>query len=91
MLDSLSQALIGTNTPPPAGLAANLRCGSGMSRIHEQIFDRLQFPGTYNEYYIMEGHEVQLTGGQYVNVGLEAKHKRIPAKSLKSALITESR
>lgn len=41
------------------------------------------------EYYTMEGHEVQLTGGQYVTTGFVRKHKRNPGKTMKSALITE--
>ena len=35
------------------------------------------------------GYDVQLVGGQYVTGGIVGKRKRIPATSLKAALISE--
>lgn len=37
----------------------------------------------------MEGHEIQLLGGQYVIVGFVIKHKRNPGKTHKASLLSE--
>ncbi|KAJ5915684.1 hypothetical protein N7466_011617 [Penicillium verhagenii] len=88
-LSSTSRLLIGTPIVNMSAMKSNPECGSQISEIQQGICDLLQFPGTCNEYFSMEGHDIQFSGGQYVNLGLVIKHKRNPARTLKSALIAE--
>ncbi|KAJ5938034.1 hypothetical protein N7454_004376 [Penicillium verhagenii] len=89
LLSSTSRLLIGTPIVSMSTMKSNPECGSKISEIQQEICDLLQFPGTCNEYFSIEGHDIQFSGGQYVNLGLVIKHKRNPARTLKSALIAE--
>lgn len=46
MLTNTCPVLIGTDTPHTAGWPVSPSCESKISKIREQIFDRLQFPDT---------------------------------------------
>jgi hypothetical protein len=84
LLRSTSRILIGTDS---AGLTTNHACESQIQEIQSHIHHDLQFSGTCNEYNTVAGHEVQLIGGQYANLGLVRKYKRNPMRTMKSALI----
>ncbi|RMJ28580.1 hypothetical protein PHISP_00540 [Aspergillus sp. HF37] len=88
LLRSTSRILIGTES---VGLTPNHACESQIHEIQQQIHHELQFSGTCNEYNTVEGHEVQLTGGQYVNLTLVKRYKRNPMRTMKSALIDACR
>ncbi|KAJ5920587.1 hypothetical protein N7516_011445 [Penicillium verrucosum] len=85
MLTNTSRVLIGTTF----GLTVNSQCQNQIGDIQGHFANQLQLPGACNHYYITEGYEVQLIGGQYVTGGIVGKRKRIPATTLKAALISE--
>ncbi|OQE00630.1 hypothetical protein PENVUL_c048G07399 [Penicillium vulpinum] len=85
MLNNTSRVLIGTTF----GLNINSECQNQISDIQNHFANQLQLPGACNHYYITEGYDVQLIGGQYVTGGIVGKRKRIPATTLKAALISE--
>ncbi|KAJ5189492.1 hypothetical protein N7472_008506 [Penicillium cf. griseofulvum] len=85
MLSNTSRVLIGTTF----GLSINSECPNQIVDIQDHFGSQLQLPGACNHYYITEGYDVQLVGGQYVTGGIVGKRKRIPATTLKAALISE--
>jgi len=93
LLKNTSRILIGTESMSSSGLTVNPKCRSQISDIglHIANLDQFQFPGTCNDYYTMEGHEIQLTGGQYVNAGVVIRHKRVPGRKHKEVLLSTLR
>ncbi|KAJ5889903.1 hypothetical protein N7504_010713 [Penicillium tannophilum] len=85
MLSNTSRMLIGTTF----GLTINPECHNQIGDIQDYFSNQLQLPGACNHYYVTEGYDVQLVGGQYVTGGIVGKRKRIPATTLKAALISE--
>jgi hypothetical protein len=88
LLNANSRILIGSDPRDAGGLAVNLNCESRIDHIQRQISHQFQFPGTCNDYYRMDGHDIQLTGGQYVNAGVIIKRKRVPGKTHKDRLLS---
>lgn len=92
-LSSTSRILIGTEsmtvTASGSGLVVNSKCKSKISDIQQHVDDlnQFQFPGTCNEYYKMESHEVQVKGGPLAPVAFGFKRKRMPATKHKDRLI----
>lgn len=87
LLNGNSRILIGTNFGDSGALVVNPTCESQISQIQQHIIHQFQFPGTCNDYYTMEGHDIQLTGGQYVNAGIIIRRKRVPGKTHKDRLL----
>jgi hypothetical protein len=88
LLTGNSRILIGTDSVDAGGLAVNLKCEARISHIQQHISDQFQLPGTCNDYYTMEGQDIQLTGGQYVSAGVIIKRKRVPGKTHKDILLS---
>ncbi|KAJ5974529.1 hypothetical protein N7481_011739 [Penicillium waksmanii] len=88
LLNGNSRILIGSDPWDAGGLAVNLNCESRINHIQQQISHQFQFPGTCNDCYRVDGHDIQLTGGQYVNAGVIIKRKRVPGKTHKDRLLS---
>lgn len=86
-LTGTSRVLIGTEPANQARLASNPSCKSQICQIEEHIHKQLQFAGTQNEYYTRDGHDFQLSGGQYLNIGAIIKYKRNPMRTMKISII----
>ncbi|KAJ5407754.1 hypothetical protein N7509_001637 [Penicillium cosmopolitanum] len=58
LLNGNSRILIGSDLRDAGGLAVNLNCESQIDDIQRQISHQFQFPGTCNDYYRMDGHDI---------------------------------
>lgn len=89
LLSSTSRILIGTDSGITTGLTHNLDCQSDIARIQAHIHHQLPIAGTCKEHVTGGDYEVQMTGGQFVNVSLVKKFKRYPMRTRKMSLIEE--
>lgn len=88
LLSSTSRILIGTDSAATT-LTHNLDCQSDIGRIQAHIYRQLPITGTCDERLAGGDYEVQLTGGQFINMGLAKRFKRYPMRTRKMSLIEE--